>query len=256
MGKTLKGLLALSTVVAIAVAGYLSYRNKAMDRLYAEAAGYPPFYRGSAESAAAVRQLATYRGRRSTDMLLDLAVRGNPLAPEAQTEAIKALGERQDPQIAVALANLLQPHEGLATREAAAAALQELPCKGECIRSTLHYLERVWRGDPNEEDRTVFPSGTENLRASQQKEQQALYGTLYSVLQREKVETLTNLAKVYGLGSEDPSPFALDLVSRLSLHEACSLLMRTDTLIKDSPHGLYSNPPKELQAAIASLRCR
>jgi len=245
-------LLAIAAVVFL----YDSYRNGVMARLYAEAAGYPPYYRGSVESQAAVKTLAAYRGRRTTVMLLHIASRQNPLAPGAQAEAIKALRDRKDPEIAIALANLLQPHEGMSTRQAAATALKGLPCKSNCVRSILHYLERVWRGEPNEEDRTVFPSGTENLRSDQQASQQVLYGTLYSVLQREKTETLTNLMQVYGLGSDDPSRFALDLLSRIELHEACGYLLQSDQNIKNSPSGLYTAPPKELQAAIASLRCK
>lgn len=252
-------LLALGGILlAIAAAAFLydKYRTGVMARLYAEAVGYPPYYRGSVESQAAVKILATYRGRRSTVMLLDIASRQNPLAPEAQEEAIKALRDRKDPDIAVALANLLQPHEGMGIRQAAATALKGLPCKRDCIRSALHYLERVWRGEPNEEDRIVFPLGTENLRSGQRAAQQVLYGTLYSVLQREKVETLGNLVQIYGVGSEDPSPFALDLLSRIQLHEACPYLLQSDRSIENSPSGLYTAPPKELQAAIASLHCK
>lgn len=246
------------TLLAIATVGFLydSYRNGVMARLYAEAVGRPPYYRGSAESQVAVKSLAAFRGRRSTVMLLDIALRQNALAPEAQTEAIKALRDRKDPEIAVALANLLQPHEGLGTRQAAATALKDLSCKGDCIGSVLHYLERVWRGEPNEEDRIVFPPGTENLRSGQHTSQQVLYDTLYSVLQRERIETLTKLVQVYGLGSDSPSPFALDLVSRIQLQEACPYLLESDQNTKNSPSGLYTAPPTELQAAIASLNCK
>jgi len=189
-------------------------------------------------------------------MLLDIALRQNPVAPEAQTEAIKALSKRKNAEIATVFANLLQPHERLGIRQAAATGLKDLPCKGDCVRSVLHYLERVWRGEPNEEDRTVFPPGAEDLRSDQRTSQQVLYGTLYSVLQREKVETLGNLMQVYGVGSDDPSPFALDLLSRIQLHEACPYLVQSDRSIENSPSGLYIAPPKELQVAIASLKCK
>ena len=255
MGKTLKRLLALSAVVSVFIAGYLFYRNKAMDRLYAEAEGYLPYYRGSRESQDAVKKLATYRGRRSTSMLLYIALRHNPLAPEAQTEAIKALRERQDSEIAAALANLLQPHEGLRTRQAAAAALKDLPCKGACIRSILHYLERIWRGELNYED-SILHAGSEDVAASLREDQKVLYGTLYSVLQREKSETLANLAEVYGLGSVNPSPFALDLVSHLGVHEACQYLLQSDRQLKDLSLESFKAPRQELQAAIGSLSCR
>src|SRR6266436_6111192 len=175
--KSRRKLLVLGGILlAIAAAAFLydKYRTGVMARLYAEAVGYPPYYRGSAESQAAVKLLATYRGQRSTSMLLDIALRQNPVAPEAQTEAIKALSKRKNAEIATVFANLLQPHERLGIRQAAATALKDLPCKGDCVRSVLHYLERVWRGEPNEEDRTVFPPGTEDLRSDQRTSQQVL----------------------------------------------------------------------------------
>jgi hypothetical protein len=259
MAKKRRKLLALGGILlAIAVAAFLynEYRAGVMARLYAEAAGYPPYYRGSIESQAAVKSLASYRGQRSTSMLLDIALRQNPLAPEAQTEAIKALSRRKDPQIALRLASLLQPQEGLDTRKAAAAALQNLPCNRECIASILHYLERIWRGEPNDEDRWVLPPGNERVIANYRAGQRATYDDLYSVLRREKRETFTNLVSVYGLGSDGPSPFALELVSRLELHEACPYLQESERQLKDLSPDRFKAPRQEIQDAIASLNCK
>lgn len=185
-------------VLAIVAAAFLydKYRTGVMDRLYAEAVGYPPYYRGSIESQAAVRKLATYRGQRSLTMLLDIALRPNPLAPDVQTEAIKALCGRKDSQVGVALARLLQPQQALDTRTAAAAALQNLPCNHECVASILHYLERIWRGEPNFEDRFVLPPGNERVLANYRAGQKAVYDDLYSILRREKKETFTTLVNV------------------------------------------------------------
>lgn len=257
MGKTVKRLLAFGAVVAIAAAAYLSYRNKQMDRLYAEAAGYPQFFRGTSQSTDAVRRLATYRGQRATEMLLEIGLGHGPLVwGDVQSEAIKALAKRNDPDVALAVANLLQPHEGLATRQAAATALQYLPCNTECVGPILHYLERVWQGEPNYEDRSVRPSGFQDVTASLQKDQQVLYASLYKVLQREKVATLTNLAKVYGLGSDAPSLFSLDLVAHLGLPEACPLLQQSDRAIQKLSAVSYRAPRQELQSALASLNCK
>ncbi len=190
-------------------------------------------------------------------MLLEIGLGHGPLVwGDTQTEAIKALGKRNDPDVALAMANLLQPHEGLATRQAATAALQYLPCNTECVGSILHYLERVWRGEPNYEDRTVRPSGFQDVTASLQRDQQTLYNSLYKVLQREQVATLTNLVKVYGLGSDAPSPFALELVSHLGLPEACPLLQQSDRAIEKLSPESYKAPRQELQAAIGSLKCK
>lgn len=228
-----------------------------MNRLYAEAAGDPRYFRASSESADAVRKLAAYRGRRCTDLLLALALQNNTVAPEAQTEAISALRERDDPRIAPALASLLQPHEGLNVRKATAAALQDLPCNGECTLSILHYLERIWRGEPNYEDRWVdHTPGFEDVTISLQKNQQEVYSKLHSVLRREKMETLGALIKVHGVGSTATSSFALDLLPRLQLKEACPFLLRSDQQLETLSTGLYKGPREELQGAIASLNCR
>jgi hypothetical protein len=87
-------------------------------------------------------------------------------------------------------------------------------------------------------------------------DQQTLYAGLYKVLQREKVATLTDLEQVYGLGSADPSLFALDLVSRLGLPEACEYLRKSEEWMQSNPPGWYKGPDKELKAAIDSLRCK
>lgn len=243
---------------AISGSGYSYYRDKAMDHLYAEAAGYPPFFRGTAEAQAAVKKLSTYRGLRSTRMLLDIAL-GNVPFPwgDTQAEAIKALSERKDPDISTAMANLLQPHQSLSARQPAALALRDLPCKAESIRSILHYLERIWRGEPNYEDQLIdSTSDKERFASTLKKEQEEIYQNLYVVLQRERVETIRNLKLVYGIGSTTPSPFALDLLSRLGLHEACPLLLQSDQAIQQLTPEFLNAPRKELQATIRSLNCR
>jgi hypothetical protein len=257
MRKTASAFLLLGATAAITIAGYVFYRNQAMNRLFAEASGYPSFLRSSNESTHAVSKLAAYRGQRATEMLVEIALGHGPLVfGEAQEEAIKALSKRGDPEVANALVKLLQPHEGLDTRKAVAGALQDLPCKGECIRSLLHYLERVWRGEPNYEDRAVRPRGYEDIIKSLRDDQRMLYANLYAVLRREKLETLTNLAQVYGLGSDSPSTFALDLSSRLELHESCLLLLKSARAIQKLPPNFFDAPREELQSAIVSLNCK
>lgn len=255
MGKAFKRLMAISVGLGLAAAGYLSYRNNVIDRLYAEAGVDPRVFQGSQEAADAVRRLATYRGQRSTEYLLALAVQTNVLAPDVQTEAIRALRERNDPTIAPALAALLQPHEGLKVRQSAATALQGLPCKGECIVSILHYLERMWRGDLNYEDRWVDSAGADGRNVDLKPEQESVYAALYSVLRREKFETVGALIKLHGLGSSDPSAFALDLLARLQIEEACPYLMESDRQLRELSPETYKAPRQELQAAIASLKC-
>jgi len=244
-------------VLGLAATGYISYRNNRMDRLYAEAAGYPKYFRGDHESTDAVRKLAAYRGHRATALLVDVALGRVPLELGGpQLEAIKELEKRNDLEVAPVLATILQPHEGLNNRRAAAEALQHMPCNKECVGSILHYLERVWRGEPNYEDRFVYPPSFQDVPAKLRENQQMVYDSLYRVLQREKVATLTDLQEVYGLGSNSPSPFALGLVSRLGLPEACILLEQSDQVIQRSSPRWYNAPRQELQAAIDELKCK
>jgi hypothetical protein len=257
MGKTLKSLLVIGITSVVVGAGFLTFRNKAIDRLYAEAAGYPEYFSSNTASTNAVRSLAAYHGSRATEKLIQIALGEGPLVfGDVQAEAIKALGERNDAEVVPTLTSLLQPHQALGIRLAAADALRSVACDGLCVRSLLHYLERVWRGEKNEEDRRVFPPGTELLRDAKLQEQRTLYEALHSVLRRANTETLRNLEQTYGLGSANPSPFALDLLGRLELREACPLLLRTDRIVRESPSGIYTDPPKELQTAIGSLKCQ
>jgi hypothetical protein len=170
------------TTVAVVMAGYgfYRYREQQMDRWYGEASGSAPAFHGTVEAQAAVKKLATYGGNRSTVMLLNIALGRTPFEwPDVQREAMNALASRRDPKTSASLASVLQPHVPLPTRRAAADALRSIPCRGDCVRSVLHYLERVWQGEPNYEDRTTFPPGLrESVRADLQKEQDALYQTL------------------------------------------------------------------------------
>ncbi len=252
----LKGLLILALAVTSGLVGYLAYRNMAMERLYQEAAGYPPYLQDSRQSLEATRKLAAYHGRRATELLRGIAFgRGSLTWSDTQAEAIRALVNRGDAEAAPRLANLLQPHVGLDSRKAAAKALLSLPCKRECVRSVLHYLERISRGEMNFEDRLVFPPDSPEVPTDLKKQQQALYDSLYLVLRKEKSETLTILTQVYGLGSNAPSTFALDMASRLQIQEACPYLIESERQLKSLSPGFFRAPRQEIHATIISLKC-
>ena len=167
------------------------------------------------------------------------------------------MASRHDPSISAALASVLQPHEPLPTREAAANALRELPCMAECITSILHYLERVWQGELNYEDRSTFAPGfDESVKADLAKNQEALYQTLYGVLQRENRTTIEVLIRVYGLATDAPSKFAIDLLSRARLSDACPALLRSEMLLKQSSADSFRGPREELEATLHLLKCK
>lgn len=245
---TVIGSLVLATLFLI------SRRNAAMNRLYEEAAGHGPGRRPT-EAEIAVRRLAEYRGSRCTGMLLAIAldVDGTGM-PGAQAEAIKALRARGGAEEAVELAKLLRPHRELEIRWAVGAALRDLPCPRDCISSVLDYLERVWRGEPNFEDLLPFTPYLENERAGLRREQQSLYENLHGVLKQHKLLTLECLEILYGLGSADVSPFALQLTSRIRLQDACPLLLQSEHIAEGSLSDKL--PRKEIKEAVTSLACR
>jgi hypothetical protein len=246
--------------IALVTAGYGVYhfREQQMDKLYAEAAGIPSAFRGVAEAQAAVKQLGTYRGDRSTVMLLNIAIGRTPFAwPEIQREAMNTLAARRDPKISPALAGLLQPHVPLPARQAAADALRTIPCTMECVQSILHYLERVWGGESNYEDRTVFPSGlNEGVKADLAKDQEALYQTLYAVLKRQGESTMAVLYQVYGIGTNAPSKFGIMVLSRMQFPGGCPALMQSKKFLDQSSADSFLAPRGELAAAVRLLNCR
>jgi hypothetical protein len=210
----------VGAALAVVTTGYGLYhhREQQMDKLYAEASGTLPAFRGTVEAQSAVKKLAAYNGDRSTVMLLNIALGRTPFTwPDVQREAMNALASRRDPKTSASLAIVLQPHIPLPTRHAAADALRNIQCTSDCVRSILHYLERVWQDEPNYEDRTTFPLGlNEGVKADLANEQEALYQTLYAVLKREPRSTMEVLYQITGLGQMLPR----DSGSRWSL--ACS----------------------------------
>lgn len=249
------------TILAVASAGVYGlywYRGQRIERLYAEAAGFSGAFQGTPAAARAAKELGTFTGTRSTQMLLNIAFGHTPLAwPDVQEEAIRALASRRDEHIAIALAKLIQPHDAMPIRQASAEALQTMPCPPECVHLILHYLERVWQGEPNHEDRTTFPAGlNEAVKADLAKEQEALYQELGGILKRERRTTLAALAEIYGLGTVAPSTFSLTFVSRTKFHEACPFIVHSDRLAKHSSADFFLAPRQEIGAAIRLLGCQ
>jgi hypothetical protein len=259
MQKGVRRVLAIVGVV-VSTAGYglFRYRDQRIDRLYAQATGVPPGVRSAADPQAAAKELGTYKGSKSEQMLVNIALGRTVFAqPGVQREAMSALASRHDPSISSALAMVLQPHYALPTRQAAAETLQTTACSTECFRTILHYLERVWQGEPNYEDRTRFPAGLdEGVKADLAKDQQALYETLCSVLKREGQSTLRVLAQVYGLGTSTPSKFSLAVVKRMQFHGACPQVLQSERLAKQTSADSFLAPREELEATLQSLRCQ
>jgi hypothetical protein len=245
-----KILLGITVVVVIAVLVVLHRKTEA-EKQYPVAAGYK--LQGSGQQSTAIADLGKESGEQSTDMLLQIALaRGGFAMPQQQEQAVRALAGRKDPKIGPLLATLLQPYEGLGIRMATAETLKQVPCSAECVASVLHYLERIYRGEPNsEDDLPPWPEVAAKLKA----ERQQFYLDLDTVLEDEKDNTLAVLTNVYGLGSEDPSSFGLDLASRIQLSEACPLLLQSQQQLKTSRTEAYKKTSRLTASTIKSLKC-
>ncbi len=252
--KRLPRVVGAAVIVAgLLVAGFISYRSASMDRLFRQAMGYEPV--GSEKATAAVRKLADYKGGRSSELLLEIALIDSPIVwPQARDEAIKALSRRGDSRVSAALADRLQPHQPIATRAALSRALVEMKCGEPCISSILHYLERLAHGEPNFEDRLEPPNS--EFKKSLESEQSEVIHNLHKVLLKEHSETVRKLIEIYGLGTENPSTFALDLVSYLDLRDACPILLQTLERLRQSPIPGYNAPLAEIRKATEQLDCK
>jgi hypothetical protein len=249
-------------VIGLGLAGaflgqkYISTRDKQIDQLYAKAIRFPDAEIPYPESVEAVRKLGKYPGKRVTVMLVRLAVgqafpfNSDDIYSEAiRTVAIQELAKRKDATVSVGLAKLINPHERLAEREAAAEALEQLPCPDECVEAILQYLDRVSMGEQNYEELWLPSYG--DTDGSLQRRERDLYGQLYEILQREKRETLAGLMGTYGLGTDAPSRFALELVTKVDMSpEACMLLKQSKV------RGQDGELSQQVNSALAVLNCK
>jgi hypothetical protein len=235
-------------VLVIAVLVVVSYRRQRTENLSRTGLGYDTA--DSSKSAAAVRELSRFRDQQATELLLKIAE--SSLLPDSRETAIFALANRRNATIASRLVeDGLQPHNAIATRKAISVALQKLSCPEECIRGILHYRERIWQGQPNFEDQI-----SSNPSSNYIQEQQAqLTELLNSVLIRENPTTLKLLMIIYGLGTANPSVFALKLIEQLHFQAACSELAASYSKIQSLASIGYKGPRSEIESALRSLNC-
>jgi len=209
------------------------------------------------EAESAVRALAEYRGSDVTELLLNIALGKEASGQDVRIIAIESLQARGGAPEATALSNLIQPHQALELRRATAKAIEGMPCNDGCVASILHYLERISVGERNDEDlredlranllREMPNAFTRHDYAHEQKE---IYHALENVLRRERSTTLAALVQTYGLASGFPSPFALALVSRVGLTEACSFLVNAE-----KSRAITSFRDEKLLRALEAVPC-
>jgi hypothetical protein len=96
---------------------------------------------------------------------------------------------------------------------------------------------------------------SEKVNTDLEKEEQNTSWLLNSVLVREQSQTIAVLMRIHGLGTIDPSVFALRTIHELQLHQSCPLLMQSFGEMNKLKIGGYHGPIAETQSDLEVLKC-
>lgn len=228
-------------IILILLAGtaYNTWRNARIDALARSAID-------KKSDVNTVQRLARYSGQRSADLLGVVAAGAQ--VPEVRLAALQALVNRKDAARVSRLSELMLPTENLAMRQALASAIYQTGCSVECVRNLLYFEERMWRGDRPAEETAP------NLPKELSEKEQELQTALDETLRKHKPELGVILEKVYGLNTSFPSPFGVEVVTRLGVTEACPLLMRTYLTVHENVKA--SPEYKNVANAVEKLGCQ
>jgi hypothetical protein len=226
-------------VIILALVAFTTWRNARIDALARSALGNKP-------DVDTVKRLSTYSGARASERLFVIA----SAAPEQENRlaALQALVIRKDAVRVSALSELLLPTESLPMRQAIANAIYQTACSPECVKNILYYEERIWRGDRPAELTDANPP------AGLPEKEKELQTALDEILRKNKPALGAVLEKIYGLAGPFPSPFGIEVVTRLGITEACPLLMRTYLTVKENVKS--SREYKNVADAVDSLGCK
>jgi hypothetical protein len=226
-------------VIVLVIVAFTTWRNTRIDALARSALG-------NKSDVNTVKRLAGYSGDRSSELLLVVA--SGARSQENRLAALEALVSRKDAARVSRLSELLLPTETFPMRQAIANAIYQTGCSPECVKNILYYEERIWRGDrPAEVTDANPPAGL----SEQEKELQT---ALDETLRKNKPALGAVLEKIYGLAGPFPNPFAIEVVTRLRITEACPLLMRTYLTVKENVKA--SPEYKNVADAVDKLGCK
>src|SRR5271165_6056259 len=229
----------LIIVIVLLATAFTTWRNARIDALARAALDKKP-------DVEAVKRLASYSGQRAGELLLVVAS-GAP-TQETRLAALQALVDRKDAARVSRLSGLLVPPESFAMRQALANAVYQTGCSVECVRNVLYFEERMWRGDrPAEETQANPPAGLSE-------KEQELQTALDEILRKNKPALGAVLERTYGLAGPFPSPFAVEIVTRMGITEACPLLMRTYLTVQENVKA--SPEYKNVADAVDKLGCK
>lgn len=215
----------------------------------------------SGHAVAAARELGQMHGPDVEALLLRIVRAEVEWSDQyVRVEAIQAVVGRQMSSAALILAGQLVPDASYVVRIAIVDALQRLGCSRDCLRLVMHYMERVWNGELPAEDAAIdsykkygMPQrDIEVMSAVHKTDRDTLYAKLYDLLRRNGSEMVNVLVDAYGMRSENPSLFAIQVVVDAHLREACPAMMegQRKNLLMDPAASV-----PELRAAIDSLDC-
>lgn len=228
-------------IVILALAGmvFSTWRNARLDALARSAMD-------KKGDVSTVNRLASYSGQRSADLLA--LVSAGAQNQDVRLAGLQALVARKDAVRISRLSELMLPAENIAFRQALANAIYQTGCSVECVRNLLYFEERMWRGDRPSEETSPDPP-----KALSEKEQE-LQTSLDEILRKNKQPMGVVLEKIYGLNTSFPNPFAVEVVTRLGVTEACPLLMRTYLTVHENVKA--SPEYKNVAEAVDKLGCK
>ena len=225
-------------LILLAATAYTTWRNARIDALARAALD-------KKADVSSVKRLAGYSGQRSAELLG--AVASGAQNQQVRLAALQVLVDRKDAARVSRLSELLLPTENLAMRQALANAIYQTGCSVECVKNILYFEERMWRGDRPAEEVEANPP-----KELSEKEQE-LQTALDEVLRKNKAALGAVLERTYGLAGPFPSPFAVEIVSRMGITEACPLLMRTYLTVSENVKA--SSEYKSVADAVQKLGC-
>ena len=237
--------LGIAAIVGFVAVTAVRMRDFKVDSLYSDLTTVSV---GSTEQIDDVKQIATYPTTHATRTLLRIAHLDGSLStwviwPGTRIIAIQSLHRRGGAEVTDSIAHLIQPHEPLVVRRAAADEILSRNCGGACMTDVLHFLEREMNGTAEVEKRQA---GEFDYLLNP--DRMKLHSTLMSVVKKNDDVALTTLRDVYGLGSLNPSEFVVKIVSLGDIKRSCPFLL-------DSASFNQKDPDPALIGAIQSLSC-
>lgn len=252
-----KNILAAITVFALTIFWFWQERrDQKLSELILEASGRSAPFQLAPDPVSAVQMLAEFDDADAREAILLMAgARPDTLPIGVQEHAIRALEKQNTAEACHVLAQVLQPHFLAAYRAEAAKLLAEKKCDKLTVVYVLHYLNQIAKGERELESRFLL---NDRLLVSEdliQERRAAVTSGLYRMLDRNREVTGEVLAELYGIGSDSPTNFAIQLVREAEFAWACYALSRTQQVVDSNSPDTFIAPRSEIQQAITSLKC-